>query len=82
MPQFPENENSKIEGETFIKTKRTYTYTYKGEKSGEWQIDKQYPIEYEINEKSITLKWTASYSGQFDLSFGNEVKTIVVESLF
>lgn len=79
-PQFPDSE---IEGETFIKTKRTYTYTYKGEKSGEWQIDKKYPIEYEINGNSITLKWTASYSGQFDLSFGNEVKkTIVVESLF
>lgn len=78
-PQFPDSE---IEGETFIKTKRTYTYTYKGKQSGEWQIDKKYPIEYEINEKSITLKWTASYNGQFDLSFGNEVKTIVVESLF
>ena len=78
-PQFPDSE---IEGETFIKTKRTYTYTYKGEKSGEWQIDKKYPIQYEINGNSITLKWTASYNGQFDLSFGNEVKTIVVESLF
>ena len=32
--------------------------------------------------KKITLKWTSSYSGQFDLTYGPITKTIVVESLF
>jgi len=54
-----------ISGETFIKPKREYTYVYTGLSSdGIWELDKNLPIEYRINEdQSITIKWTASYSG-------------------
>ena len=75
----------KIQGEGFIKPKKTYTYTHY--KAGEWILDDKLPIEYEIDSGSIALKWTSSYSGQFDLQFKDnrgeiEIKTIVVESLF
>lgn len=72
-----------IDGETFIKPKISYTYIYKGEKLANWIIDKKYPIEIiEDSTNKITLKWKASYSGQFELSYGDCTKTIVVESLF
>ena len=34
------------------------------------------------NPRKISLKWIGSYSGQFELKYGDYVKTIVVESLF
>ena len=81
--------NARIErlimGDTFIKPKFEYTYTYSGlNKEGPWELDDSLPIEYTIDNEnaSITLKWTASYSGQFDLKYQDLVKTIVVESLF
>ena len=79
------SKNKKIQGEGFIKPKKTYTYT--NYKSGEWILDDKLPIKYEINNGDITLKWTSSYSGQFDLQFKDnrgviETKTIIVESLF
>ena len=39
-------------------------------------------IEVTKENKKIVLQWTAIYSGQFDLSFGNTVKTIIVESFY
>ena len=74
-----------IHGEGFIKPKKTYVYSHY--KAGEWIIDNKLPIDYEINDKEISIKWTSSYSGQFDLQFMDnqgiiETKTIVVESLF
>ena len=72
-----------IDGDTFIKPKRSYTYTYTGlNDDGEWEFDKKLPIEYHIDGKSITITWTASYSGQFVLKYRNLEKTIVIESLF
>ena len=73
-----------ISGDTFIKPKGVYTYTYTGLSSGEWNIDtERYPVEYKIeDERTIKVKWTASYSGQFDITYGPLTKTIVVESLF
>lgn len=72
-----------IEGETFIKPKGVYTYTYTGLVDGEWSIDKKYPVEYKIiDNNTVKLRWTAGYSGQFDLVRGKMTKTIVVESLF
>jgi len=54
-----------IDGETFIKPKREYTYTYTGISQGgdQWSIDSSLPIEYTINENTVTLKWLPSYSG-------------------
>ena len=78
--------NSRIVGETFIKPQVTYTYKYNGFSGNKWNIDtKKYPITFEINPKDnreITLKWTSSFSGQFDISIGGISKTVVVESLF
>ena len=72
-----------ISGEVFIKPKRNYIYTYTGlDADGEWTIDKKYPIEYSVDGNSITVKWLASYSGQFELKYKDLSKTIVVESLF
>ena len=83
----PENPNPpKVEaaiiGETFIKPKKEYTFTFNGETTSEWFIDKKYPVEFKIKDKIITLKWTSAYSGQFDIMYGDIIKTIVVESLF
>ena len=75
---------SLIIGETFIKPKRDYTYHYSGVIKSNWELDSKLPIQYRVSEdgKDITIKWTASYSGQFDLKHGDFVKTIIVESLF
>lgn len=73
-----------IKGDTFIKPKGIYTYTYTGLTLADWFVDTaKYPVEYkQVDERTITLRWTASYSGQFDITYGTLTKTIVVESLF
>ena len=73
-----------ITGETFIKPKGIYEYKYTGLQTANWFIDtNKYPIEYKIvNDRIIKLRWLASYSGQFDIIYGDTAKTIVVESLF
>ena len=78
-----------ISGETFIKPKKEYSYICnKIIPEGKWSFDKNYPIEI-VNitrnakgKSVITIKWNSSYTGQFELSFGQFKKTIVVESLF
>lgn len=81
--EIPEPQDSDIIGEVFIKPKKSYTYKYTGEEDAEWLFDSRLPIETHINNKEITIKWKASYTGQFVLSFGEKSKkTIVVESLF
>ena len=75
-----------ISGETFIKPSKEYVYTLGIASSLQWSVDKKYPVKLEpfVNEKGYTcvkLKWTSSYSGEFELKIGNYRKTIVVESL-
>lgn len=77
--------NETIVGETFIKLKRTYNYTFSGRMSAAWRVDEKCPVELVIDAedpRNVSLKWTAGYSGQFDLYYGDYKKTIVVESLF
>jgi hypothetical protein len=74
-------------GETFIKPKAEYIYTFSGALHDEWAYDTSLPLKVEVFDNKeghccVKLKWTASYSGQFELSFGSYTKTIVVESLF
>jgi hypothetical protein len=72
-----------IKGETFIKIKKSYTYSCAV--AGSWYVDRKYPviITADVNDPTkITLKWNSSYSGQFDLHCGDYSKTIIVESLF
>ena len=74
-----------IEGETFIKVKMPYSYTFTGRQAEIWTVDKKYPVKLEFDEadpRNVTLIWTSGYSGQFDLHYGDYKKTIVVESLF
>lgn len=71
-----------IAGETFIKPKKYYNYEYTGKLDSEWAIDKTVPVEINIDGRRVRLKWQSNFSGQFDLTYGNYIKTIVVESLF
>ena len=78
-------ETIQIEGDTFIKPKRVYKYAFSGSEKAIWTVDKKYPIELVFDEqepRNISITWTAGYSGQFDLFYGEHKKTIVVESLF
>lgn len=84
----PVNPNDKpvedtIIGETFIKPKKTYEFTYKGNLEGVWSVEKNIPVELKQDGKTVQLKWLDTYSGQFDLYYaGVYKKTIVVQSLF
>ena len=89
MIKSPENPNDTtidddlIKGETFIKPKREYEFTYVGNKVGEWSVEKDVPVSLEQNGKTVKLRWHDTYSGQFDLYYAKVFKkTIVVESLF
>lgn len=73
-----------IKGETFIKPKKEYTYTCSAS-GADWSYDSKLPIIMEVLEgeiPTVKIKWASSYSGQFDLYYGDFKKTIVVESLF
>ena len=52
-----------IEGEIFIKPKKSYTYKYTGLEEGSWSYDSRLPIEANINNNEITIKWTTTYTG-------------------
>ena len=74
-----------IEGETFIKVKRAYTYKFTGNENHRWELGSKCPVHIEVDSKDpkvATITWTQGYSGQFDLYYGDYKKTIVVESLF
>ena len=74
-----------ILGDTFIKIKKEYHYEFEGNLIADWKVDKKYPVELIFNSnnpREISLRWTESYSGQFELYYGDYYKTIVVESLF
>lgn len=88
-------DNAGIIGDTFIKPKKEYEYYVKTKQQGKWYLGKiKVPVTTETYETkdgypAIKIKWNTSYSGQFDLWYGNEdgpildcKKTIVVESLF
>ena len=85
-PQDPNSgEQMNIIGETFIKIKKKYNFKFDGTLAASWSVDKKYPIVLipDPNDpRNITLEWVGSYSGQFDLYYGEYKKTIVVESLF
>lgn len=72
-----------ILGETFIKPKRQYTFTFNGNKIGSWSVAKGVPVSLEQDGKAVKIKWLETFSGEFELWYaGVYKKTIVVESLF
>ena len=78
-----EEEEIIIVGDTFIKVKKVYEYECAA--GGKWRVEGNYPvsiIQNPQNSNKISLQWTSSYSGQFELFCGNYSKTIIVESLF
>lgn len=77
-----EKKENLIVGKVFIKPKFAYEYKYMGDEISNWSYDNNLPISAVINNDKITITWNESYSGQFDLHYGNTTKTIVVESLF
>ena len=85
-PVDPNGSNMEILGETFIKVKKAYEFTYDGNEGAIWEVDKKYPIVLTLDEndaRRVWVYWDSSYSGQFELRYGNYAsKTIVVESLF
>ena len=81
--EVPKSNN--ISGETFIKVKKMYDYTFNGTAAADWFVDKKYPVKliFDNNDpRKVTVQWDSTFSGQFDLCYGNYKKTIVVESLF
>ena len=80
--EIPQPQDEEIVGNVFIKPKTFETYRYTGDNEASWSYDTRLPIEATVNNKIITIKWIAAYSGQFVLSYGDYEKTIVVESLF
>ena len=80
-----EGQAMSIIGETFIKVKKDYEFKFNGTLATKWYVDKKYPVILIPNPedpRKVILKWTSSYSGQFELFYGNYHKTIIVESLF
>ena len=78
-------ENFEIEGATFIKPKQAQSYHFTGRHTAVWSVDSKYPVKLEFDKtdpRNITVIWEKTYSGQFDLYYGDYKKTIVVESLF
>ena len=88
------NGTFEIVGDTFIKPKKAYDYYIHNAKEGKWYVDTKVPVKLNMYMNSdgynaVSVKWEQSYSGQFDIWFGNpikeqasHIKTIVVESLF
>lgn len=83
-PNETDESSVSIEGDTFIKPKKTYVYKYIGStnKNAAWSVPKTAPIKIVSNGTTVQIQWTSNYSGQFELSYGDITKTIVVESLF
>lgn len=81
----PNQGEGKIIGDTFIKIKKSYVYKFDGNIGAIWNVDKKYPISLVIDKddpRTVVLTWEGTFSGQFDLHYGDFSKTIVVESLF
>ena len=81
----PNKNKGKIIGDTFIKIKKSYVYKFNGNIGAIWTVDKKYPISLVIDKddpRIVVLTWEGTFSGQFDLCYGDYSKTIVVESLF
>lgn len=86
-PIDPNPPTVEIIGETFIKPKEENVYTYTGTEESSWACDDGLPVSLdsyidESGRKCVRVKWCVSYHGQFDLHYGESIKTIVVESLF
>lgn len=84
-PVSPNNDfvDNTIIGESFIKPKKQYEFTYNGNVEGSWRVDKNIPVQLVQDGKKVKIRWLDTYSGQFDLYYAEVYKkTIIVQSLF
>ena len=82
MIQLPEAADYVIVGDNTMRPQKAYSYRYDGPENASWVYDKTLPLDVEIDGRTITLKWIASYSKTFTLSYGKTTKEISVKSLF
>jgi hypothetical protein len=64
-PNTPEEE-SQIQGDTFIKVKKTYEYVFKGTIAREWSVDAGIPVTLTpcpTDPRKVSVKWNNSFSG-------------------
>lgn len=78
----PEEVKTDIKGETFIKPKIFYSFTYEGKEQAVWEYDNTLPMEVDVKDRQINIKWNTNYGGQFVIKYGTAEKTVVVDSLF
>jgi hypothetical protein len=72
-----------ILGDTFIKPKKLYTFEFKGNLEGSWNVKADCNVKLIQRGKFVDLRWLDTYSGEFELVYADKYKkTIVVESLF
>ena len=81
-PSEPDGIQNLIEGEQFIRPKKSYLYSYKGDQDAQWIVKSKTPVEYSINGKEIAIKWNKTYGGTITLIYGDTSRDIIVESLF
>lgn len=87
-PTNPNNHKTEvyIEGNTFIKPRVQENYLYTGIDRGVlWKVSKDKPVKWLVNPNNplqIGVIWTSPYSGEFEISYSNFTKKIIVESLF
>ena len=75
--------NEEILGKSRIKPKKVYEYIYQGNVESEWSISNdKLPIILKVEGQKVQIIWDKTYSGEFDLCYGELKKHIIVESLF
>lgn len=74
--------NTYITGPGIIKPKIVNEYTYHGTITGTWSWDKKLPIKAKVEDRTIKIVWTSTYSGKFTLKCGDSEKEISVDSIF
>ena len=78
----PEVEESLIIGDSTIRPRTEYKYSYAGQEVGQWQVESLVSVEIRVEGKDIFICWPYTYSGTITLKYGAETKDISVKSLF
>lgn len=85
----PEDSNEEavnilIDGPSFIRPFAKNTYVYKGINHGnKWSVSSKLPVTLSVSQdgKTATVVWNSGFHGQFELTYANFTKQIVVETL-
>ena len=85
----PEDSNEEavnilIDGPSFIRPFAKNTYVYKGVNLGNrWSVSSKLPVTLSVSQdgKTATVVWNSGFHGQFELTYANFTKQIVVETL-